>query len=123
MKQLFFVKTLFYIGIMVVLLVSVSTLCMAQIPFYYPPIYPFFNPFFVPYYPVPPVSVFPAPIVSPLFTPFTASIPTIANRFAAATIITLPAATPTVTAYAPLGTLNLTPSTLVFLILFLTLAE
>ena len=39
-----------------------------------------------------------------------------------ATII-IPTAAPTVTAYAPLGTLNITPSTLIFLILYLTLPE
>jgi hypothetical protein len=35
----------------------------------------------------------------------------------------VPTAAPAVTAYAPLGTLNITPSTLIFLILFLTLPE
>jgi len=61
-------------------------------------------------------------MVSPLLNPYAAALPMLPFRNAAATIITLPAATP-VTAYAPLGTLNLTPSTLVLLILYLTLAE
>jgi hypothetical protein len=56
-------------------------------------------------------------------SPLTAAPPSL-SRSAATTIIILPQApAPTVTAYAPLGTLNLTPSTLVFLILYLTLHE
>lgn len=79
-----------------------------------------YNPF-VPLYPQ--VSPFGFAPSAPLLGPITASVPTIPFRSGAATIITLPAA-PTaapVTAYAPLGTLNLTPSTLVFLILLFTL--
>lgn len=90
--------------------------------------YPFFNPFLAPVvnpflYPaftfpfVPPVPTVPSPILNPAL-----SLPTFA-RSAAATLIVLPPAAPAVTAYAPLGTLSLTPSTLVFLILYLTLAE
>jgi hypothetical protein len=61
------------------------------------------------------------PTISPVLSPDTV-LPTF-PRSAAATIITLPTAAPAVTAYAPLGTLNITPSTLIFLTLFLTLPE
>lgn len=97
--------------------------CSAQIIPPFPPftsifstgIYPF--PFLPP---LPTLPTFPAPILNPVLSPYPA-LPTF-PRAAAATII-LPTAAPAVTAYAPLGTLNLTPSTLIFLILYLTLAE
>ncbi|MGA1839005.1 MAG: hypothetical protein ACMUIU_00120 [bacterium] len=107
--------------------------CTAQtfFPFYSPftPIMPFFSsipgPLLPNYYQanpfipsLSPISFLSAPVLSPSLM----SLPTI-NRSAAATIIVLPPPAPTVTAYAPLGTLSLTPSTLVFLILYLTLAE
>lgn len=89
--------------------------------------FPIFNPFFAPINPfaysayplpfVPPLPTVPAPILNPAL-----SLPTFA-RSAAATLIVLPPAAPAVTAYAPLGTLSLTPSTLIFLILYLTLPE
>lgn len=106
--------------ILIVVCVAVSP-CSAQVY----PYYPFFNPFYAPFsYPAPyfpTMSVFSPPILSPLLNPFPA-LPTLPFRNAAATIITLPAASP-VTASAPLGTVNLTPSSLVLLILYLTLAE
>ncbi|MGA1790486.1 MAG: hypothetical protein ACMUIM_03290 [bacterium] len=125
-----------WIAILFLLMVSVFLmirLCAAQtlFPFYSPfnPLASFLspipNPMFSAYYQfnpflpsLSPVSLFPTPIL----TPSLMSLPTL-NRTAAATIVVLPPAVPTVTAYAPLGTLNLTPSTLVFLILYLTLAE
>lgn len=73
-------------------------------------------------------ALFPPPPViggtgfNPLIAPLVA-VPSTIGRSAAATFIVLPQTTTPVTAYAPLGTLNLTPSTLVFLILFLTLPE
>ena len=80
-----------------------------------PTFYPFaFNPF------IPPLTTFSAPALSPVLSPYPI-LPTF-PRAAAATII-IPSAAPTVTAAAPLGTLNLTPSTLIFLLLYLTLAE
>lgn len=84
---------------------------------FFPGIY---NPF-VPLYPT--VAPFGFAPSAPFLGPVSASVPTIPFRSGAATIITLPAATTAapVTAYAPLGTLNLTPSTLVFLILLFTL--
>ncbi|MGA1790911.1 MAG: hypothetical protein ACMUIM_05465 [bacterium] len=95
----------------------------------YNPFFTSFNPFFPtafnPAYAfpfVPPVPTYSYPLVNPVLSPFSV-LPTLSYRAAAATVITLPAATPAVTAYAPLGTLNLTPSSLVFLILLLTLAE
>jgi hypothetical protein len=105
-----------------VLIFGFNTPCSAQIlPFFpfqsvfNPTIYPFaFNPFFAP------LPTFPAPILSPVLSPYSV-LPTF-PRAAAATII-IPTAAPAVTAYAPLGTLNITPSTLIFLILYLTLPE
>ena len=100
-------------------------------PFYplFNPITPFFssiqNPLFSTYYQLNPFIPGTAPVSPfsvPILPPSVMSLPTI-NRTAAATIVVLPPAAPAVTAYAPLGTLNLTPSTLVFLILYLTLAE
>jgi hypothetical protein len=91
-----------------------------------------FNPFLVPYNPflnpaysfpfVPPVTAFAPSVLNPVLSPYTA-LPSLYSRGAAATLIVVPPPAPTVTAYAPLGTLNLTPSTLVFLILYLTLPE
>jgi len=90
---------------------------------------PTFNPFFptafnpafaFPF--VPPVPTYSYPLVNPVLSPFSV-LPTLSSRAAAATVITLPTVAPAVTAYAPLGTLNLTPSTLVFLILLFTLPE
>jgi hypothetical protein len=102
--------------------------CSAQIYPYslFTPFTPFFPTYdlFLPLFPTLPAfeNPFTIPMLSPTLTPYTASLPTF-PRSAAATIIVLPPTTPTVTAYAPLGTLNLTPSTLVFLILYLTLPE
>ena len=130
-------KTLcIWIGILLILVTSVflmTQFCAAQTfyPFYSPfnPTIPFIspiqNPLFPTYYQLNPFIPALSPI-SPFFPPSLSpsimSLPTI-NRAAAATIVVLPPAAPAVTAYAPLGTLNLTPSTLVFLILYLTLAE
>lgn len=63
------------------------------------------------------------PIAPPLVTPYPSLVPTI-NRIADATIIIIlsPPANP-LTAYAPLGTVTLSPSALLSLGLFLTLAE
>lgn len=125
-----------FIAIIFILATSVLFMpqyCTAQtfFPFYSPfnPIMPFISPIssplFPPYYQansfipsLSPLSLLSAPVLSPSLM----SLPAI-NRAAAATIIVVPPPAPTVTAYAPLGTLNLTPSTLVFLILYLTLAE
>lgn len=94
--------------------------CSAQVsPFFNPFLAPV-NPFLYPGYPfpfVPSLPTVPAPVLNPLL-----SLPAF-NRSAAATIIVLPPAAPAVTAYAPLGTLSLTPSTLIFLILYLSLEE
>lgn len=92
-----------------------------------PPLYLPFTPLYTqtgfyasPYAPVSPVYP-PFPVVpSPLVNPALAGLPTF-SRGAAATLVVVPPTTPTVSAYAPLGTLNLTPSTLVFLILIFTL--
>lgn len=101
----------------------ITTTCSAQLLPYNPffaPFNPFFLPVFSPF--VPPVPTFPAPVLNPALSPYT-SLPIAPYRSAAATLIVLPPAAPAVTAYAPLGTLNLTPSTLIFLILYLTLPE
>jgi hypothetical protein len=117
-------KLVMVMSCIAIVLWAVVSPCSAQI---YP--YPFFNPFYAPFFPSPYLSPFTPTLsgfsplmVSPLLSPYPAALPTLPFRSAAATIITLPAATP-VTAYAPLGTLNLTPSTLVLLILYLSLAE
>jgi hypothetical protein len=97
--------------------------CSAQFLTFNPFLAPI-NPFLYPAYPAytfpffPPLPIAPAPVLNPLL-----SLPTLPPRAANATIIVLPPAAPAVTAYAPLGTLNLTPSTLIFLILYLTLPE
>ncbi|MGA1796891.1 MAG: hypothetical protein ACMUIL_13635 [bacterium] len=95
-------------------------------PFYFPfsPLYSqngfFASPYapFLPAYPSFPIIA--SPFMNPLVNPALASLPTL-SRGAAATLVVVPQTTPTVSAYAPLGTLNLTPSTLVFLILIFTL--
>lgn len=109
------------------LIISFASPCLAQFSPYsfFAPFNPFFPSIFNPTYSLPfvsPVPTLPAPIFNPMLSPYT-TLPGLPFRSAAATIITLPAASPAVTAYAPLGTLNLTPSTLVFLILYLTLPE
>ncbi|MGA1864298.1 MAG: hypothetical protein ACMUHX_04480 [bacterium] len=94
--------------------------CSAQFFAFNPflaPINPFLYPAYPPFPFVPSVPTFPVMSLNPL-----PSLPTL-SRTGAATVIVLPPAAPAVTAYAPLGTLTLTPSTLVFLILYLTLAE
>lgn len=115
------------IAFIIVLCVSFSGLCFAQsayfpwtsgIPYSYFPTFPFYNPY------VAPIVTLPGFVPSfPLSIPIAPSIPSFSSpRIAnATTIITIPAATNTVTASAPLGTLNLTPSTLVFLLLYFTL--
>ena len=77
------------------------------------------NPFLPLILPVPAIG---PSVLNPVLNPTLASMPTFA-RNAAATLVVLPPPAPAVTAYAPLGTLNLTPSTLVFLILLFTLEE
>lgn len=109
------------IGLFVFIL-SYAAPCSAQF-FPYPPIPSAFNPTFYPFTfnPfIPQLPTLSAPILSPVLSPYPV-LPTF-PRAAAATII-LPTVAPTVTASAPLGTLNLTPSTLIFLLLYLTLAE
>ena len=78
-----------------------------------------YNPFFPVISPLPTIGL---PTLNPVMNPYLAGLPTL-SRNAAATIVVLPQAAPVVSAYAPLGTLNLTPSTLVFLILLFTLEE
>ena len=97
-----------------------TTPCSAQFLFPQYPFFPVFNPYYL-FPPVPSLSTFSVPILSPTLSPYPV-LPTF-PRAGAATIITLPTTAPAVTAYAPLGTLNLTPSSLVFLILLLTLPE
>ena len=58
-----------------------------------------------------------ATLLNPVLNPALAAMPTL-TRNVDAILVVLPQSTPTVTAYAPLGTLNLTPSTLVFLYSF-----
>lgn len=105
---------------------SFSSPCSAQsFPFsFFPPVNPFFPSIFTlsPFSFVPPLPSYPTATLNPLLNPYTA-LPALYPRGAAATLIVVPQPAPAVTAYAPLGTLNLTPSTLVFLILLFTLPE
>lgn len=117
-----FTVFLLLISILAAFLVFSIAICSAQLGPNYTFFYPFglqFNPY-IPFIPtIPPV----IPGLKPILTPYTAGLPTL-GRFANATIIiiTSPLVNP-VTAYAPLGTVTLTPSVLVPLNLFLTLAE
>ena len=112
-------------SIVIIALVFASAVpCSSQfIPYpFWMPINPFFLPTFGLFPAVPPVTAFSPASFSPVPSPYTA-LPSLTSRAAAATLVVLPAPAPAVTAYAPLGTLNLTPSTLVLLILYLTLPE
>ena len=114
-----FVSCLIIFFVATILLIS--TQAFAQVP-YNPFLY---NPYLAvnPYYPpVPPAPLFPLYTPAPIFNPYLIP-PVPVSRTGAATIVLLPAATPLVSAAAPLGTLSLTPTTLVFLTLFLSLAE
>jgi hypothetical protein len=114
------------ISLVIVLIVSLTGICSAQYGYapwipvtpyafytgttFYSPYTPWFTPLpsYMPNFSLPtPIAPFPS-----------LALPRTAN---AVTVITLPTATNTVTASAPLGTLNLTPSTLVFLLLYFTL--
>ncbi|MGA1843921.1 MAG: hypothetical protein ACMUIS_05105 [bacterium] len=110
--------------IIMVLIFASAVPCSSQfLPYpFWMPINPFFSPTFGLFPAVSPATAFSPLPFSPVPSPYTA-LPSLISRNAAATLVVLPPAAPAVTAYAPLGTLNLTPSTLVFLILYLTLAE
>jgi len=117
---------LFLAALIIVFCISLSGFCFAQtayfpwapiIPYSYLPTFPLYNSY-VPW--LSPVQAFmpPVPFSSPIAPVPSLSLP----RFGNATVITIPAATNTISsATAPLGTLSLTPSTLVFLILLFTL--
>lgn len=100
----------------------ISTQVSAQ---FIPPPLPYYGSFVYGFAPLPPIPFYPpTPLFNPPIPPidpYLAALPTI-SRGAAATIILTPTA-PVVTAAAPLGTLALTPSSLVFLILILSLEE
>ena len=114
------------LSVLIILWICIFTLilasakpCSAQF-FAFNPFFAPINPFLYPAYSfpfVPPLPTLTSPFLSPAL-----SLPAF-SRTGAATIVVVPPPAPTVTAYAPLGTLNLTPSTLVFLILLLTLPE
>ncbi|MGA1794536.1 MAG: hypothetical protein ACMUIL_01650 [bacterium] len=110
--------------VIIVLVFAFAVPCSSQfIPYpFWMPINPFFSPTFGLFPAVSPVTAFFPASFSPVLGPYTA-LPSFASRNAAATLVVLPPAAPAVTAYAPLGTLNITPSSLVLLILYLTLAE
>ena len=121
-----------FIILFLIVVFSMASRVSAQViaPFYgYGSSY-FYNPFlngYNPFLAFPPAPILPtAPLLYPpyrTFNPYLATLPTTTgSRFGAATLILTPAA-PVTTAAAPLGTLTLTPSTLVFLILLSTLAE
>ena len=130
MKRAHFLGVILFGFILMSFIFFLTTSCYAQLnPFlnHYASAFPFgFNPFypsynlFIPFFP--PISSFGVRTLNPAMSPLAAVTPSI-SRSAATTIIILPQATTPVTAYAPLGTLNLTPSTLVFLILLFTLHE
>ena len=120
----------FLICVVIAISVSLTGLCSAQNVLYDPWIsyaqYPFWQPISPSvYYPSFPSAYVPwvRPFV-PSLAPATSLLPVdpalTLPRVGAATVITIPTAN-TATTSAPLGTLNLTPSTLVFLILLFTL--
>ena len=130
MNKMYILTMITSVFLMVTFIFFLHTPCSAQLsPFFTPYLAPFapgsnffyspYNTFFPFFSPLPGYSV---PILNPIMTPLISTPPSI-SRSAATTIIVLPQATTPVTAYAPLGTLNLTPSTLVFLILLFTLHE
>lgn len=128
MKNLHVLTGLLFVFTLAAFILFISITCSAQVFAPYPAFFPFvlpapqlFNPYTFPPL-VPPTPAINTSIFAPALSPYIASIPTM-SRSAAATIIILPPTPPQVTAYAPLGTLTLTPSTLIFLILFLTLPE
>jgi len=112
-------------SLVILICVSLGSVCPAQtvapLPAflmapYFPPV-PFYGSYFFPQ--IAPIPSFVPPF--PLSTPFIAPPSIVAPRTArTVTVITIPTANP-ITGSAPLGTLNLTPSTLVFLILLFTL--
>ena len=132
MRIHYFLSILFCGCILVISAFFLPIQCCAQwfgapLSMFYTPVYPLisgllfmsYNPFFPIISPLPAIG---APTLNPVLNPYLAGLPTF-SRNAAATIVVLPQPAPTVSAYAPLGTLNLTPSTLVFLILLFTLEE
>jgi len=130
MKKVHFLGVMLFGFMLVSFVLFLTTSCYAQLnpffnpyvsafPFGFNPFYPSYNPFLPFFPPLPPLGV---RTLNPAMSPLTAVTPSI-SRSAATTIIILPQATTPVTAYAPLGTLTLTPSTLVFLILLFTLHE
>lgn len=123
MKNLMNRDLIWGISLLITFIGLLATSCSAQfwLPYtFFSPFGPsFFNPF-VPFLPLMPPKI---PVGEPVLTPYTAGLPTL-GRFANATIIIiLPQPTSTVTAFAPLGTVTLTPSVFVPLGLYLTLAE
>ena len=134
MKNTQQIISVFLIGVFILCIcVFFITPCFSQsfspYPFnpFVPTISPFYNPFYQlydPFFPyVPSLSTLGSELSGPVMNPLLGSIPTTSLRTGAATLVVLPQPAPTVSAYAPLGTLNLTPSTLVFLILLFTLPE
>ena len=112
----------FYVLVLMVFMVFLTTPCLAQLWSLNPFTFSFIQPIY-PYNPFLPASLPVIPIVGPILSPYTAGLATL-GRFADATIIIIlnQPANP-VTAYAPLGTVTLSPSALLPLGLFLTLAE
>jgi len=130
MKRMYFLGAILCGFMLVAFVLFLTTYCYAQLsPFFNPylsafplgfnPFYPSYNPFLPFFSPLPAIG---AQTLNPVMSPLIARPPSV-SRFAATTIVILPQATTPVTAYAPLGTLTLTPSTLVFLILLFTLHE
>ena len=126
MKKICFLVVILCGFISVTFVPFLTTPSYAQLsPFFNPYVstfplgYPAYNPFLPFFLPLPAIG---AQTLNPIMSPLIARAPTI-SRSAATTIVILPQATTPVTAYAPLGTLTLTPSTLVFLILLFTLHE
>ncbi|MGA1792201.1 MAG: hypothetical protein ACMUIM_11995 [bacterium] len=130
MRNHYFLSIILCGCILMIFAFFLSTSCCAQwfgalpgIP--YAPVYPQISDLFLktynPFFPIiSPLQTIGAPTLNPILNPYLACLPTF-SRNAAATIVVLPQPAPAVSAYAPLGTLNLTPSTLVFLILLFTL--
>ena len=116
---------LLFTFLVILICLSLGRVCPAQttapLPAFWMAPYFFPVPFYGSYY-FPQVAPIPSfmpnfSLSTPFLTPPSLAAPRTASTV---TVITLPTANP-VTASAPLGTLNLTPSTLVFLILLFTL--
>lgn len=103
-----------------ILSIFIATSCPGQLWSPYPLIFPFM-PMFYPFNPFPALSSPVITPVGPLLTTYVPNLPLLGRNANATIIIILNQTANTITASAPLGTLNLTSSAIVPLSLFLAL--